>query len=42
MPQIELSATEIRRRVAAEKSIRYRVPNAVETLIAAQGLYRSK
>jgi nicotinate-nucleotide adenylyltransferase len=40
MPQIELSSSELRQRVAAGKSIRFRVPRAVEALIAARSLYR--
>jgi nicotinate-nucleotide adenylyltransferase len=40
MPLIELSSTEIRRRVAAGMSIRYRTPRAVEAYIANHGLYR--
>lgn len=40
MPQIELAASEIRTRVAAGRSIRYRVPAAVAAYIAAEGLYR--
>jgi nicotinate-nucleotide adenylyltransferase len=40
MPVIDLSATEIRRRVATGKGIRYRTPRAVEKYIEAQGLYR--
>ena len=40
MPKIELSATEIRRRVAAGKSIRFRVSNAVEEYIEQNDLYR--
>lgn len=39
MPVIELSSTDIRQRVAAEKSIRYRTPRAVEMYIRANGLY---
>lgn len=40
MPQIGLSSTEIRRRVAAGLSIRYQTPRAVEMYIAMQGLYK--
>lgn len=40
MPQIELSSTEIRRRVAAGLSIRYRTPRAVEKLIENRGMYQ--
>ncbi len=40
MPAIGLSATEIRRRVAAGESIRYHTPRAVEKYIEAEGLYR--
>jgi nicotinate-nucleotide adenylyltransferase len=40
MPLVEFSASEIRRRVAAGLSIRYRTPRAVEEYIAAEGLYR--
>ncbi len=39
MPEISLSATELRRRVAAGQSIRYRTPHAVEAYIASHGLY---
>lgn len=39
MPQMEISSTEIRRRVAAGCSIRYQTPRAVEEYIRAQGLY---
>ncbi len=41
MPQIELSSSELRQRVAAGNSIRFRVPRAVEALIEARSLYRS-
>lgn len=40
MPGISISATDVRRRVAAGKSIRYFVPRAVEEYIIAQNLYR--
>ena len=40
MPQIELSSSEIRRRVAEGRSIRYRTPRAVEMYIRQRGLYR--
>lgn len=38
--RIDLSATEIRRRVAAGEPIRYLVPWGVEELILEEGLYR--
>jgi nicotinate-nucleotide adenylyltransferase len=41
MPRVDLSSSDIRRRVAAGQSIRYRTPRAVEAYIAAQGLYRA-
>jgi nicotinate-nucleotide adenylyltransferase len=40
MPCIELSSSDIRRRVAAGLSIRYRTPRAVEKFIEAEGLYK--
>lgn len=40
MPLVDLSSTDIRRRVAAGLSIRYRVPRAVEMYIYSQRLYR--
>jgi len=40
MPQIDLSSTEIRRRVAEGLSIRYQTPRAVEKYIETHGLYR--
>jgi len=42
MPLIELSSTEIRRRVQAGLSIRYQTPRAVEKYIEAAGLYRAE
>jgi nicotinate-nucleotide adenylyltransferase len=39
MPQIDISSSEIRRRVAAGLSIRYQTPRAVEAYIRAQRLY---
>jgi nicotinate-nucleotide adenylyltransferase len=41
-PSLDVSASEIRRRVAAGRTIRYLVPQAVEEMIAATGLYRRK
>lgn len=39
-PTLDVSATEVRRRVAAGRTIRYLVPQAVEELIVERGLYR--
>ncbi|MEX2188391.1 MAG: nicotinate-nucleotide adenylyltransferase [Pirellulales bacterium] len=40
MPQVELSSSEIRRRAAEGKSIRFQTPRAVEAYIESHGLYR--
>ena len=37
---IDISATEIRKRVASRRSIRYLVPKAVEEIIFLENLYR--
>jgi len=42
MPAIGLSATDIRRRVAAGQSIRYRTPRAVEKYVETAGMYREE
>ena len=39
MPAIDLSSTEIRKRVKQQKSIRYMVPHAVDAYIKNQNLY---
>ena len=39
--RIDISATEIRKRVASGQSIRYLVPDEVRAIIIADGLYRS-
>lgn len=39
-PSLDVSSSEIRRRVATGHAIRYLVPRAVEELIAERGLYR--
>ena len=39
-PSLDVSSSEIRRRVAAGETIRYLVPRRVEELIAARRLYR--
>jgi nicotinate-nucleotide adenylyltransferase len=41
MPEIGISSTGIRRRVAAGQPIRHLVPDAVVDLIVEQGLYRA-
>ncbi len=40
--RLDISATEIRNRVAAGRSLRYLVPEAVREIIAAHGLYRAQ
>jgi len=40
MPVIDLSSTDLRRRVARGQSIRFRTPRAVEMYIRTHGLYR--
>ena len=40
VPAVDVSATDVRRRVAAGRSIRYLVPEAVREYIATHGLYR--
>lgn len=39
-PMIDISATDIRRRVAEGRSIRFLVPEAVRAYVEAEGLYR--
>jgi nicotinate-nucleotide adenylyltransferase len=39
-PSLDVSSSEIRRRVAAGQAIRYLVPRGVEELIVERGLYR--
>jgi nicotinate-nucleotide adenylyltransferase len=41
MPLVGISASDIRRRVAAGRSIRYLTPDAVREYIAEHGLYRT-
>ena len=42
MPQIDISATDIRKRVSAGRSIRYLVPPIIEREIRQRGLYQKK
>lgn len=42
MPEIGLSSTDLRQRVAAGRSIRFQTPRAVEMYIQTHGLYREK
>lgn len=39
-PPVDISATDLRRRVAAGRSIRYQVPDAVADYVQTHGLYR--
>jgi nicotinate-nucleotide adenylyltransferase len=41
MPALEISATDLRQRVADGRSIRYFVPDAVAAYVAERGLYRN-
>lgn len=41
-PRLDLSSTEIRRRIATGRPVRYLVPEAVRRYIADQGLYREE
>jgi nicotinate-nucleotide adenylyltransferase len=40
MPEMGISGSDLRRRVATGQSIRYCIPRAVEMYIETQGLYR--
>ncbi len=42
MPLVELTSTDIRRRVATGQSVRYRTTRAVEKYIETHGLYRDE
>jgi nicotinate-nucleotide adenylyltransferase len=42
MPRIDISSTDVRDRVRADRPIRYLVPDDVERLIGAHGLYRTE
>ena len=39
MPRLDISSSDIRRRVAAGLPIRYLVPDAVASYISSEGLY---
>ena len=41
MPLVDISSTDIRRRVADGRTIRYQTPRSVEMFIVTQGLYRT-
>jgi nicotinate-nucleotide adenylyltransferase len=41
MPRVDVSSSEVRRRVAADRPIRYLVPDAVAAEVARRGLYAS-
>ncbi len=40
MPRIDVASSQIRRRVASGRPIRYLVPDAVAARIVERGLYR--
>jgi nicotinate-nucleotide adenylyltransferase len=42
MPEIELSSSQLRERIAASKSIRFRVPRSVQAFVSANGIYRQQ
>jgi len=42
MPQIDISSTDLRRRVAAGRSIRFQTPRAVEEYIRSHALYQQR
>ena len=42
MPRIEISSTDLRKRIQEGKSIRYLVDDRVEAYIMENGLYRSQ
>ncbi|MDR3190252.1 MAG: nicotinate-nucleotide adenylyltransferase [Lactobacillaceae bacterium] len=41
VPELDISSTDIRRRIAQQKSIRYMVPDLVAAYILENGLYRN-
>jgi len=41
MPELDVSASDLRRRVAAGQSIRYLTPEPVREYILSRGLYRT-
>jgi nicotinate-nucleotide adenylyltransferase len=42
VPQLDISSTDLRQRVAEKRPIRYQVPEAVERYILAHGLYQAQ
>jgi nicotinate-nucleotide adenylyltransferase len=40
MPEIDVSSTDVRRRIAEGRPVRYLVPDGVAAFIAEHGLYR--
>jgi nicotinate-nucleotide adenylyltransferase len=42
VPALDLSATDLRRRAAAGRSLRYFVPDAVASYVATRGLYKDQ
>jgi len=41
-PQLDISATDLRQRVAEGRPIKYQIPEAVEEYITQHGLYRQR
>ncbi len=41
-PQLDISATDLRQRVAEGRPVKYQIPEAVERYIAQHGLYRQR
>ena len=41
-PLIDIASRDIRRRIAAGRSVRYLLPRAIEVFVGERGLYRAE